>query len=481
MPPEEIINDKDFEHIILWMLSNNDFCSWSDFTQDIEEDNQLISDSTLSIYLKRLKNKDLLDRPERDHYIILPKGKKRFLELSKMKKKEHTLNYPPEIIKKERNYDHWILWMVYNNNSCKWSDFTDEPLRINQSSLSKNINLLMDSGFVRKENKKYKITQKGKIEYSRMLRNYDLDRQSILDEESKRIDENIQKAKSFFNIHDVQNKNIKYRFLNYNLKMNYSKLQSSLEKEEDFFKILLFFASNHPDSYPEYISPEQFSKKYNMEKIILDFHILQIAEKEIFPLKFFKLNLDDGKTYYFPSEGKLEKILRSIVDDYVYKFTYLRKLDEFYMYNLNDLVEDILKDVCGNLFHEDLKHALHEFIINNYIKFLTYEIETKKQLTHISAKLEGYSYQTIQGIFQQSEIFHDHYKSKVSNFYFVYPEVLKAVASFYKMDVKEVFDKCYPLLEDRETTVEDISEIIDKEIEETPENVALYILKAIYL
>ena len=82
------------------MLSNNNYCSWSDFTQEIEEDDQLISESTLSLYLNRLKSKDYIDKPERDHYVILPEGRKRFLELSKLKKKKKRNNNPPDLIKK---------------------------------------------------------------------------------------------------------------------------------------------------------------------------------------------------------------------------------------------------------------------------------------------------------------------------------------------------------------------------------------------
>lgn len=480
IPPEEIINDKDFEHIILWMLSNNDHCSWSDFTQDIEEDNQLISDSTLSLYLKRLRNKNYIERPERDHYIILPQGKKRFIELSKMKKKEKSLNYPPKVIKKERNYDHWILWMLYNNNSCKWSDFTEEPLRINQSSLSKNLNILIDSGFIRRENKKYKITQKGKIQYSQMLRNYDLDRQSILEEESKRIDEIIQNTRPFFNLYNVSDRDVKYRFLNYNLKMNYTKFNELLSKEE-FLKILLFIATNHPDSYPDYISLERFSKNFKIEEKKLDYWVSEIISKDLFPIKFFTLTLDDGKKFYFASGGKIERILRSIVDDYIYKFTYLRKLDEHYSYDIHDLVESILNDACGNAIHADLKPALHEFLANTYLKHLTYEIETKKQLINISDKLEGYSYQKIQGLFQQNDILYDHYKSNSNQAFYLYPEVLKVLASSYKKEIKSVFEQCESLLENRETTVEDILKIIDTEIEKSPNILPKYILKATYL
>ncbi|GAF91503.1 unnamed protein product, partial [marine sediment metagenome] len=83
-------------------------------------------------------------------------------------------------------------------------------LSINQSSLSKNINLLLDKGFIEKEEKKYRITRSGKIEYSRILQEYDLDKQSILEEESKRIEEITVKTIKFFNKYNIENKDIQF-------------------------------------------------------------------------------------------------------------------------------------------------------------------------------------------------------------------------------------------------------------------------------
>ena len=123
-------------------------------------------------------------------YQITSLGKERFNELSYDKKSgKRRLKYPPKVFLKRRNYDHWILWMVYNNYSCKWSDFKQKPLLINQSALSNNINSLLESGSIARENKEYVITPDGKTEYFSILKQYDLDRQSILEQESKRIEE----------------------------------------------------------------------------------------------------------------------------------------------------------------------------------------------------------------------------------------------------------------------------------------------------
>ena len=149
-PPEKIfrhskLNKPDYDQIILWMLNNNEICKWADFHQEPIE----IPTGTLSRHLDKLKRKGFVENFKRGHYRITSEGKKKFLELSSVKKKERTLNYPPKIILKSgRNYSHWILWMVYNNNYCKRSDFLEDPLSINQSSLSKTLTLLIEKGFI---------------------------------------------------------------------------------------------------------------------------------------------------------------------------------------------------------------------------------------------------------------------------------------------------------------------------------------------
>ncbi|MCK4779452.1 MAG: hypothetical protein KAT57_04660, partial [Candidatus Lokiarchaeota archaeon] len=237
-PPEEIfrqigVERPNLEHIILWMLQNNDDVKWSNF----KEEPVNIPQSTLSYYLRSLILDEYIKKKERGVYKITPKGAERYNHLSRAKDGERKLNYPPKAIVNERYYDHWILWMVYNNTFCKWSDFIDEPLKINQSSLSKNLNELQKRELVRKDNKEYKITQKGKSEYSRMLKKYDLDRQSILNEESKRIEEITKKTIRFFEKYNIENGDIKFRFLNNILKMPYANLRGSLDSEEDFEKV----------------------------------------------------------------------------------------------------------------------------------------------------------------------------------------------------------------------------------------------------
>lgn len=389
-PPEEIIKPifgkPNYEFIILWILNNNEVCTWANLKEKVTH-------STLSNYLTRLKDKGYVEKSTFNQYKITAKGKDRYYELSETREKTKKLNYPPEAMLRRRNYHHWILWMVANNSLCKWSDFSEPPLSINQSSLSKNLNSLLDKEFVRKEDKEYKITRLGKTEYSNILRLYDLDRQSILEEESKRINEIKKSTASFFEEYDINDIDIKLRFLNNKLKLPYEKVSSTLENERDYDKVLLFLAINHPDRYPNYMSPEEFSEKYDIKLIKLNFVVLRIVEENIFPVKFFKLELGDGIMYYFQVNEKLERMLNIIVEDHVTKFTYLNNLEEERAeeaspLTLSNIVYPILDEIIDNLFDSGLRSALSTFL-PTYINYLAYKIEKERKLLDTFDKLEG--------------------------------------------------------------------------------------------
>jgi tetratricopeptide (TPR) repeat protein len=406
-PPKEIvepaskINKPNFELIILWMLNNNDFCSGANFL-DIKnsKSEEVIPKSTLYEYLGKLKKNGYLFKPAYNKYQITSKGKDRFYELSQAKNKKRKLSHPPEIILRKRNYDHWILWMLFNNNFCKWADFLNEPLRINQSSLSKNMNKLIEDGFVRKEEKEYRITRLGDSEYSNMLRLYDLDRQSILEEEGKRIKEITKITIDFFKKYKIKDDDIKFRFLNNVLKLPYEKVKSSLDSEENFHKILLYLAMNHPNQYSNYTSPDDFSRDYGLNPVKLNFILLRIVEENIFPIKFFKLEQDEDEIYYFQANEKLERMLNAIVEDHVTKFSYLNNLyeatpDETSPLTMESTVSAILNEICDNLVDNGFREALSKFL-PDYINYLAYKIEKERKLVDTYDKLEGLIWQEIQ-------------------------------------------------------------------------------------
>ena len=396
-PPKEVIEPIfgkiNFELVILWMLNNNEVCTWSNLKE-------MIKPSTLSIYLKKLLLTELIEKKEFNQYTITTKGQDRFYELSQATRQKRKLNYPPKAILWKRNYDHWILWMVYNNTFCKWADFLNEPLSINNSSLSKNMNSLIEDVFVKKENKEYRITQLGKAEYSVMLRDYDLDRQSILEEESKRIKEVTKKTLKFFKKYKISEDETRFRFLNNLLRLPHERIKQSLKSEEDFFKILLYLSINHPSQYPIFISTEKFAKKYGLELVVLEFHVLQIVEKKIFPVKFFKLEGKIDEIYFFQANEKLETMLNAVVEEHITKFTYLNKLyeedkEKTYSITLESTIDAILDEVCGSLFQEGQRSSLKNFL-PSYIAYLAYKVEKEKKLIDTYDKLKGLIWHEVQ-------------------------------------------------------------------------------------
>ena len=413
-PSAEIINPsklkrKNYDHIILWMLANNESCEWSHF----EQKPLAIPISTISRHLTKLILKGYIEKFNRGQYKITPEGKKKFQELSRERSKERKLSFPPELIlKRGSNYSHWIIWMVYNNGFCKRSDFLEEPFAINQSSLSKSLSSLIQKGFIIKENKRYLITQSGKSEYSRILQNYDLDRQTILEEERKRIDDITTKTSQFFTNFNITDDRVKFRFLNKVLKLDYLKVNAILKDEEDFYKILLFISINHPDFYPDYLSLEDFSRFYEIKKRVLEFWVNEIVETDLYNLKFFKLEISKDKYYYFHFDEKLEKILRAITEEHIAANKYLEKFVE--LEGLNSIINDILEEICGIIFNEHFKESLRAFL-PIYINYLAYKIEVKKELKEVSDKLEGIIWQNMTVIMQSqnSEALESQYKEKI--------------------------------------------------------------------
>ncbi|MFW9829406.1 MAG: tetratricopeptide repeat protein [Promethearchaeota archaeon] len=417
-PPDEIISPppfskKRFDQIILWMLNYNEELEWSHFTNDPVN----ISQSTLSNWLNRLMDGGYIMKVSKKKnericnvYKITSKGKERLFELSRKKDEvESKLNYPPRLIINKRNYEHCILWMLYNNNSCRWSDFKDEPLSINQSSLSNSLNSLIESGYIQKNNNKdYVITSLGETEYLKILKSYDLDRQSLLEEESKRIEQITRETIDFFKAYQIKDDDVKFRFLNNIIKLDYAKVKTMVEDKEEFYKILLFLSMNHPDQYPKYISIEQFSSEYDIDINTLKFFIQKIVDQDLYDTKFFKLDVFPSKELYFQENEKLERMLRASVDEKITKFTYLNKLSEFVSdkpssIDISSIINKIVSEGCVILFHEDLKDAFLRFL-PQYIKDLAYKIGTEKKLVTDESKLESLIWQAISTEFEAFSI-----------------------------------------------------------------------------
>lgn len=408
-PPEEILNEfsvnKDFEYVILWMLHNNDHCKWADFKAHPLE----ISQASLSKYLKLMIANGQIEKEKKGEYKITPEGRKQYIELQVKDSMEEKLIYPPDIITRKRNYDHVILWMLYNNTMCKWSDFMNEPLSINNSSLSKNLGFLKTSGFIEHDpsSKEYRITKKGEAKYFRVLKQYDLDRQSILEEESKRIEIITDKVIDFFTEYEIESDEIKYRFLNIVLRLDYSQIENTLANENELNKIILYLCLNHPDQYPDYITTKEFSQKYDIKPTTLKFFIEKIVKEQGYQIRFFELDTGDDIVYYIQAEEKMEKLLSVIVEDHIRKFTYLNKLqkkDVVENSEINELLDQITDEICINVFNEHLKPTIRRFL-PEFIEHLAFKFESEKSLITQDDKTKGVVYQKFQNVFEVIQSF----------------------------------------------------------------------------
>ncbi|MFX0178444.1 MAG: tetratricopeptide repeat protein, partial [Candidatus Hodarchaeota archaeon] len=316
-------------------------------------------------------------------------------------------------------------------------------VRINQSSLSKNMNELLENGYVKKEDSNYSITQLGKVKYSRMLKEYNLDRQTILEDESKRIKEITEKTVKLFEKYGIKDNEIKFRFLNNIINLPYVTIESPTLEEEEFNKFLLFLSINHPDRYPQHISTKDFATDYDIEESTIIHLLLKIVKNEIFSLKIFELELDDNKSYYFLSNERLEKMLRAVVDDHITKFTYLNNLNEesSAQTNIMAIKNEILDDICGQLFHDGLRNALSRFI-PKYIDHLAYKMEREEKLSDLYDKLEVLIWQNVRKFQSKVSSELESYYSKIEELMYKdrYKEVLNVLDEMLEKFVEDEID-----------------------------------------
>ena len=83
-PPKKILlsnleKNRDFKYIILWMLYNNDYCTWLELKSELVN----ISPATLSKYLNILSSNEFIEKEKKGEYAITKAGKKEFKNLKK--------------------------------------------------------------------------------------------------------------------------------------------------------------------------------------------------------------------------------------------------------------------------------------------------------------------------------------------------------------------------------------------------------------
>lgn len=377
------------------MLNNNEECNWSDFL----EEPLAFSLATLSKYMNLLMTNGYVEKKEKGLYMITSEGRKRYFDLRFKDSFDRKLRYPPELILNKRNYDHIILWMLYNNEFCTWKDFLEKPLLINNNSLSKNINRLLEKGYIKKDDNKYRLAKTGESEYSNVLKKYGLDYQKILNEEIKRLEDIKEQAKNFLEKYEIDNDEVKVIFLDLINHLDYSKAESLLSSKREFYKILLFLCINHPTMYPDFITHENFSSKFDIKLNTLNFFIQKIVEENLYESEFFNLSFDGNRNYYFRVNGRFEKMLNLIINENIMKFSFLQKLqlsipEEEKSLQTISLIENIVEDISNKLFDQKAKLFIGKFLIK-YIKYLYTDFKRKDFSNNVIDTFKGMVYQNI--------------------------------------------------------------------------------------
>ncbi|MFX1260256.1 MAG: tetratricopeptide repeat protein [Promethearchaeota archaeon] len=395
-PSKNIIEERNFDYIILWMLSKNkDGCLRKDFLDDHIQ----INKSTFSNRTANLRSREYIEiieefiedngtRKKKKIYKITAKGKKRLKEIDQYRGK---LKFPPDNILKGRYPEDKILWMLKNNKFCQWKDFINEPVKINKSTLSTILTRLMNQLLIEKaliqgiKYSVYRITPEGKLKYSEMLKKYTLDEQILLNEKIKRVIEITQETNDFINrieIFDDNNVTTKIRFKKYVIDLEYSGNSKIFINKNNYYLTLLYLSLNHPEEYPNFVSLKEFCREYNIDERDLSYYVGRIVEKNLYATQFFALKLENGQIYYFREKETLERMLKAIVDNYIETKFYIlidkeeiNDEEEFEYYSLSkDDFERIAELVCAK--HNVIKNANQ--IKSALIEFLPKYIEYRK-------------------------------------------------------------------------------------------------------
>lgn len=372
-----------YELNILLLLSKNEYCVWQDFL----DERLKMSPSTVSKYTRNLMRKGLIVKNKRK-YKVTNEGLSRLGKLESIGLEKY---FPPDNI--ELNTEEKIIWMVNNNKFCQWRDFIDNRLEINQSTLSRILNRLIDNGIIEKTIMKemrnrpiYIKTQDAIKKYRLMLKSKNLDLKTKQEERIKMIREISQYNKTFFEEYDIQDFSIKHRFNKFRLAFDYVSHKNIFRENERHYNLtLLFLSINHPESFPDFLTPLDFCVKYNFKKVELDYYISQLLDPESSSTKIFQFKIDDEKFYFFHERDKLAKVLKILIQDYLEKKFEKTMEREWRKYDYDvkiPLNHDEISEIVSNLtekhnfFKIGLKHSLFRFL-PSYFNYLEYKIEKK--------------------------------------------------------------------------------------------------------
>jgi len=401
----------------------------------------------------------------------------------------------PELIKSKGKYEDIILYALATNKSLKPEDFINDSEksiknRMNKNTFYKWMRFLKKNNWVETEKKdkhsNYSITRNGQNELLRRLKDYNLDFKTLSKIEQQRMDLYIKTIKKFFENYLIFDDEIKTEFLELANVITCDKFSNF--SEEKFNLFLLYLTLNHPKFYPNVISMENFLINYNINldetisETDLKYLLQEIVEKDIYSIKFFILNLNSDKKFYFASSSEYGIFFETIIKSNLKKLYNLKCLEgknitekdfEIVKENIIDL---ILKKF--SLFHTDLEKSLYQ-LIDKYI------VDIGKKIIKIPPKLIGFSKTEFpflkmvenMGVFlNDSELLEISFTIKEVEF------ILKAInkkrVSMIEKFGEITYNSVKAILLSTLGKHNDALGLIDKIIEENPRSNSLYFKKA---
>ena len=284
-------------------------------------------------------------------------------------------------IKRKGETNHIILYALNAYGSMKRAEFISDigkSNRMNKNTFHDHIRELKRKGYLDKYYKNreayYEITPLGEDELSRILIDYELDFQTLLEIGERKNKNLINRLVKFFNKYQIEDQNIKIKYIEL---ANYLTLDDKLKEfftEDKFNRLLLFLILNHPKFYPKHtISVNNFIKEFNklstekLSEAQINFFIEQVIDEKKYNIGFHKLipNFKDF-TLFFREKSDYGKYFEITVDSKLKELVHIKNIDNIPL-DIEDLERTYNEIIfmlveTFRMFHPDLKSALYSLI-----------------------------------------------------------------------------------------------------------------------
>ncbi len=346
-------------------IENYGPCRWSELL-DYVSVNADMKKSALGSALKQLKEEKYIISEKKDDYRLTDKGEKRLKEL------EEPLIPITRKIQESKDNSLKILDALKLNiaDKLKFRDL-QYLTKLSKNELTKELRKMLNMEWIKRSNSEYGILEKGKSIYDKTIEDTygrELMLRSQLSE-IKEIKEKIKKYEELFK--EKINTNTKHRLI-----LNLLSVKSEMEALIAI-KTFHFISFNHPSKYPDYISLDDFSDKYRINKNKLKLNIEEIVLREKLTdrvnFKCFELKVDDKISYYFFVNQETEQKIRAVVNGWVSKFMIL-DIDK------KTLEKEIANNICNDKILDKGLRKSFKAILTEYLHFLNFELGGKKQI-----------------------------------------------------------------------------------------------------